>query len=172
MGEVRPEVGARRSPPVGAAVGQPVEIGRDRGLVRASGVLGGVTSVEAAQEPLESGDDRPGAHASGALSVRRDRPADAVWGAPRPPGLARPPAEPPDRPPRRAPPPRAGFASASGFGGPPGSRAPTSSTPSGSGTSAPQRRQIPVSPFRATGPSSASWTAPTGSKFVVKSHFG
>jgi hypothetical protein len=36
----------------------------------------------------------------------------------------------------------------------------------------PQMRQIAASPLRASGPSSVSWTPPSGSKFVVKSHFG
>jgi hypothetical protein len=62
-------------------------------------------------------------------------------------------------------------ARAPGFGGPPGTFIPTSIV-SGSGTSAPQRRQIAVSPLRATGPASTSWTAPTGSRDVVKLHFG
>ncbi len=72
-----------------------------------------------------------------------------------------------------APPPRdeRRGAIAPGFGGPPASLDP-GTTGSGSGTSAPQRRQSPTSPLRATGPASASWTAPGGSLDVVKSQFG
>jgi hypothetical protein len=64
------------------------------------------------------------------------------------------------------------MANASGLGSPPGSFAPTT-TGSGSSTGAPHFRQMP--PFSgslATGPSSASWSAPTGSRDEVKSHFG
>ena len=63
--------------------------------------------------------------------------------------------------------------SAPGFGGPPASRRPGSVPRSaGRSTLAPHRRQMPASSFRATGPASASWRAPSGSRFVVKSHFG
>ena len=59
-----------------------------------------------------------------------------------------------------------GLASAAGFGSPPGSLLPTIS-PAASSTAAPQIRHRPASPARPTGPSSASWTAPTGSCEVV-----
>src|SRR5207248_1887272 len=84
----------------------------------------------------------------------------------------RPPAAGPPRPPVRAPRPAPRGAMAAGSGGPPGSRFPTTSSPSGRSIGAPHtRHNAPLGPF-ATGPSSASWSAPTGSKLVVVSDGG
>jgi hypothetical protein len=59
---------------------------------------------------------------------------------------------------------------AAGSGAPPVNRRPRSASggsPAGSSIGAPHFRQIGPFGLVATGPSSASWSAPTGSKFVV-----
>src|SRR5690606_12988133 len=143
---------------------------RDGGSVCPLGVRRRVPRGERAQEALERRlAGAAGAHRSAAAPLAAASPLAAARRPERP---VRPPVRPAPVV-RDAPrPPRVGRASASGFGGPPDRRRPTRSSPSGSSIVAPHLRQIPVSPLRATGPSSVSWTAPTGSWFVVKSHFG
>ena len=135
---------------------EPLEIAAYSAAVGALRVLRRVPRPERVEEAFERG-RRPSRRAGGSCPGRPSRRGLAgAASSRRGPRLA-------VRPAARRPGPLEGGR----IGAPPASRSPTGSLPSGITIGAPHLRQSQASPRCATGPSSASWMAPTGTSFVV-----